>query len=76
MLDWSELRLCETAICPEYHTIRSAAISPVRVVVVDVTIGVHIPRIVRVAPISRAQADVLRFSPHPYNKHYLRCLAA
>lgn len=39
--------------------------SPVRVVVVDVTIGVHIPRIVRVAPISRAQADVLRFSPHP-----------
>lgn len=28
--------------------------SPVRAAVVDVTTGVHIPRIVRVAPISRA----------------------
>lgn len=36
--------------------------SPVRVAVVDATIGVHIPRVVRVAPMSRAQADVLRRS--------------
>lgn len=34
--------------------------SPVRAVVADATGGVHTPRIARVAPISRAQADGLR----------------
>jgi len=49
------------------NPIRGAAIRVDRVVVVDVTAGVDVPRVVRVTTISGAQADVLRtYSLQPY----------
>ena len=49
-------------------TVRAAPIRVVRVVVVDVAAGVDIPRIVRIAAISRTQAHIgggsIAYSPY------------
>ena len=47
-----------------FGTIRSAAISVVGVVVVEIASRIAIPPIIRVASISRPQTAVLRYSLH------------
>jgi len=53
-------RLYKTVSCPVKFAIRACAPRIRRVVVVDVAGGVDVPRIVRVAAISGAQAHIAR----------------
>jgi hypothetical protein len=58
--------LVEVLLQPLVEAIGAAAIRVRRVVVVGITAGVHIPRVVGIAAISGAQTAVLGLQPTPH----------